>query len=115
VRVNGFDTLAITKLDVLDEFEEIRVCTGYLFEGALLEEMPADSRVLEACEPVYETLPGWARRPGSCASGAICPRARGATSSGSASSWAPRSGRVDRARPRPDRRPRPERSRTLVH
>ena len=59
VRLNGFDTLAITKLDVLDEFEEISVCTGYRFEGALLDEMPADSRVLEACEPVYETLPGW--------------------------------------------------------
>ena len=59
VRLNGFDTLAITKLDVLDELEEISVCTGYLFEGALLDEMPADSPVLEACEPVYETLAGW--------------------------------------------------------
>jgi adenylosuccinate synthase len=59
VRLNGFDTLAITKLDVLDELEEISVCTGYRFEGALLDEMPADTRVLEACEPVYETLPGW--------------------------------------------------------
>ena len=59
VRVNGFDTLAITKLDVLDELPEIPVCTGYRFEGETLEEMPADSSVLEACEPVYETLPGW--------------------------------------------------------
>ena len=62
VRLNGFDTLAITKLDVLDEFDEISVCTGYLFEGAVLDEMPADSRVLEACEPVYEKLPGWRSR-----------------------------------------------------
>jgi adenylosuccinate synthase len=59
VRLNGFDTLAITKLDVLDEVDEIRVCNGYRFEGRTLDEMPADSRVLEACEPVYETLPGW--------------------------------------------------------
>ena len=59
VRINGFDTLAITKLDVLDELPTIPVCTGYRFEGETLEEMPADSSVLEACEPVYETLPGW--------------------------------------------------------
>jgi len=59
VRLNGFDTLAITKLDVLDELAEISVCTGYRFEGQPLDEMPADSWVLAACEPVYETLPGW--------------------------------------------------------
>ncbi len=59
VRVNGFDTLAITKLDVLDEQETIPVCTGYRFEGETLRELPSDSSVLEACEPVYETLPGW--------------------------------------------------------
>jgi len=59
VRVNGFDTLAVTKLDVLDELEAIPVCTGYRFEGQTLEEMPSDTGVLEGCEPVYETLPGW--------------------------------------------------------
>ena len=59
VRVNGFDTLALTKLDVLDERDTIPVCTGYRFEGETLAELPADTRVLEACEPVYETLPGW--------------------------------------------------------
>jgi adenylosuccinate synthase len=59
VRVNGFDTLAITKLDVLDELETIPVCTGYRFEGATFAEMPADTSVLEACEPVYERLAGW--------------------------------------------------------
>ena len=59
VRVNGFDTLALTKLDVLDALETIPVCTGYRFEGENLEEMPADTRVLEGCEPVYETLAGW--------------------------------------------------------
>jgi adenylosuccinate synthase len=59
VRVNGFDTLALTKLDVLDALEEVKVCTGYRFEGELLTELPADMSVLEACEPVYESLPGW--------------------------------------------------------
>jgi adenylosuccinate synthase len=58
-RVNGFDALALTKLDVLDELAEIPVCTAYRFEGALLQDFPADIGVLEACEPVYETLPGW--------------------------------------------------------
>jgi adenylosuccinate synthase len=58
-RINGFDTLALTKLDVLDELEEVKLCTGYRFEGDLLTEMPADMSVLEACEPVYESLPGW--------------------------------------------------------
>jgi len=62
VRLNGFDTLAITKLDVLDELSEISVCTGYRFEGEALQELPADSQVLSACEPVYEKLPGW-RQP----------------------------------------------------
>jgi adenylosuccinate synthase len=59
VRVNGFDTLAITKLDVLDVLDAVPVCTGYRFEGETLTEMPSDSSVLEGCEPVYETLPGW--------------------------------------------------------
>jgi adenylosuccinate synthase len=59
VRVNGFDCIALTKLDVLDELEEIPVCTGYRFEGTTLDELPADVAVLEACEPVYERMPGW--------------------------------------------------------
>ena len=59
VRVNGFDTLAITKLDVLDELDAIPVCTGYRFEGETLGELPSDTFVLEDCKPVYEQLPGW--------------------------------------------------------
>ncbi|MGH9591979.1 MAG: adenylosuccinate synthetase, partial [Bryobacteraceae bacterium] len=57
--VNGFDTLMITKLDVLDLLEEIPVCVGYRLKGADVSEMPATYRALEAIEPVYETLPGW--------------------------------------------------------
>jgi len=59
VRVNGFDSLALTKLDVLDDLAEIKVCAAYRHEARTLEEFPADLSVLEACEPVYETLPGW--------------------------------------------------------
>ncbi len=59
VRVNGFDTLALTKLDVLDDLAEIKVCTGYRCEGGVVTEFPADLSLLEGAEPVYETLPGW--------------------------------------------------------
>jgi adenylosuccinate synthase len=57
--VNGFDTLFIMKLDVLDTLEEIPVCVGYRLHGAEVTEMPATYRALEAIEPVYRTMPGW--------------------------------------------------------
>ena len=59
VRVNGLDALALTKLDVLDGLDELQVCTAYRCRGATLTEMPGDVAQLAACEPVYETLPGW--------------------------------------------------------
>jgi adenylosuccinate synthase len=59
VRTNGLDGLALTKLDVLDGLETIDVCTAYRCGGRILTEFPADVRQLEACEPVYERLPGW--------------------------------------------------------
>jgi adenylosuccinate synthase len=58
-RLSGFDTLALTKLDVLDELAEIPVCTAYRFEGETFTEFPSDLSVLEGCEPVLEKLPGW--------------------------------------------------------
>jgi len=57
--VNGFDTLVITKLDVLDQHKEIPVCIGYKLNGKLTDEMPATYRALEAIVPVYENIPGW--------------------------------------------------------
>lgn len=57
--INGFDSLVITKLDVLDNFEEIRVCTGYRRNGMVSDEVPATTREMEAVEPVYETVRGW--------------------------------------------------------
>ena len=59
VRVNGLDALALTKLDVLDGLPELQVCTAYRCRGATLTEMPGDLAQLAACEPVYETIPGW--------------------------------------------------------
>ena len=58
-QVSGVDAWAITKLDVLDEMETIRVCVGYTCEGRRHETMPASARVLAACRPVYEDFPGW--------------------------------------------------------
>lgn len=57
--LNGFGSVALTKLDVLDALEEIKVCTGYEIEGERIETFPAVSRDLEKIKPVYETLAGW--------------------------------------------------------
>jgi adenylosuccinate synthase len=58
-RINGIDALAITKLDVLDGLDEIPICTAYRSGGTTLMEFPGDVAQLAACEPVYESLPGW--------------------------------------------------------
>ena len=57
--INGFSSVALTKLDVLDALDEIKVCTGYRIDGQDLESFPAVSQDLRRVEPVYETLPGW--------------------------------------------------------
>lgn len=59
VRVNGFTDLAITKLDVLDGLERLKVCVAYRFEGKVIEEFPKETEVFEKCEPLYEVLDGW--------------------------------------------------------
>jgi adenylosuccinate synthase len=66
VRVNGLDCLAITKLDVLDELEEIKVCVAYELDGKRCEHFPNNSRLLAGCSPIYETLPGWKRSTAEC-------------------------------------------------
>jgi adenylosuccinate synthase len=57
--VNGVDYWAMMKLDVLDGFETLKICTAYECDGVRYENMPASSRVLENCKPVYEEMPGW--------------------------------------------------------
>lgn len=59
VRLNGIEALAITHLDVLDQFDEIPVCVGYRMNGKEVPHLPNQIQELARCEPVYETLPGW--------------------------------------------------------
>ncbi|MBR8835472.1 MAG: adenylosuccinate synthase [Stigonema ocellatum SAG 48.90 = DSM 106950] len=59
VRINGIDCLAITKLDVLDELEEIKVCVAYEIDGERCEHFPRNARRFTLCQPIYKTLPGW--------------------------------------------------------
>ena len=59
VEVNGLDCLAITKLDVLDELEEIKVCVAYELNGERVEYFPDSSEDFGKCNPIFETLPGW--------------------------------------------------------
>jgi len=58
-RINGLDALALTKLDVLDGLDHIDICTAYRCGSRTLTEFPSDIGQLAACEPVYETMPGW--------------------------------------------------------
>jgi adenylosuccinate synthase len=58
-QVNGTEWLVITKLDVLDELEEIPICVGYEIDGKVTDEVPADVRGLESIKPVYTKLKGW--------------------------------------------------------
>lgn len=57
--LNSLDYLAITRLDILDSFEELKICVGYELNGKRVEGFPASLKGLEACVPVYEILPGW--------------------------------------------------------
>ncbi len=57
--INGISGLCITKLDVLDGLQEIKICVGYKLGHAELDVLPLDADDIAACEPVYETLPGW--------------------------------------------------------
>jgi adenylosuccinate synthase len=58
-RLNGFTQFALTKLDVLDNFKTIQVCTGYKLSGAIVNDFPAGIRELSSCTPVYESIEGW--------------------------------------------------------
>ncbi|MEP9397830.1 adenylosuccinate synthase [Mesorhizobium sp. KR2-14] len=59
VAVNGIKGIALTKLDVLDGLDEIKVCTGYMLDGELIDYLPASQGAQARVEPVYETLEGW--------------------------------------------------------
>lgn len=72
--LNGVDTVALTKLDVLSGISQIRVCVGYERDGRRLEGFPTCSRILDEVVPVYETLPGWKENIAGCTSFESLPR-----------------------------------------
>jgi adenylosuccinate synthase len=59
VRTSGINGLALTKLDILDGFDEIKVCTGYRLDGREIDYLPAGERAQGRVEPIYETVEGW--------------------------------------------------------
>ena len=66
--INGFKEIAITKLDVLDTFDEIKICIGYQCGKKLLKTFPTDVKTLETTVPLYETFGGWKTRTSSVTS-----------------------------------------------
>ncbi|MEW5963912.1 MAG: adenylosuccinate synthase [Pseudomonadota bacterium] len=60
-KVSGIDGIALTKLDVLDGFQEIKVCIGYRLDGEIVHRLPAGENAQARCEPVYETFEGWSQ------------------------------------------------------
>ena len=59
--INGVTGICITKLDVLDGLQEIKVCVGYRLDGKPVDILPLDADDIARCEPVYETFPGWSQ------------------------------------------------------
>lgn len=57
--INGVDYWAMTKLDVLDSLETIKICVAYECDGRTYESIPANTRILQECKPMYEEMPGW--------------------------------------------------------
>jgi adenylosuccinate synthase len=58
-RINGLTEIAITKLDILSSFDQIKICVAYDLDGQRIEALPNDLTVLARCLPIYEMLPGW--------------------------------------------------------
>ena len=66
VRINGLDCVAITKLDVLDTLEEIKVCVAYELDGETCDHFPNNATHFARCKPIYQTLPGWQKPTTEC-------------------------------------------------
>ena len=73
-RINGVDRIALTKPDVLEEFDEVLVCTGYKYKGETLKSFPPEPWILEKVTPVYRTLPGWRNSVRGASDAAVLPR-----------------------------------------
>jgi adenylosuccinate synthase len=59
VRINGFNSIAVTRLDILDVIPRLKICTDYTLDGRTIDYFPASISALGKCQPVYEELPGW--------------------------------------------------------
>ena len=59
VRLNSLNSLVITKLDVLSGLDPIKICNGYQYQGQVIDEFPTELEILEKCQPIYESMPGW--------------------------------------------------------
>jgi len=59
VRINGMDSMVLTKIDVLGDFDKIKICTSYKHNGETIKEFPVSLEILENCIPVYEEMEGW--------------------------------------------------------
>jgi adenylosuccinate synthase len=58
-RINGFTGIALTRLDVLDSFDSLKICVSYLLDGKTIREFPSSIPELERCQPIYEDIEGW--------------------------------------------------------
>jgi adenylosuccinate synthase len=65
-RVNGLSALAVTRLDVLSGYDELRICTQYELDGETTDRYPVDTDAFSRCKPVYETCPGWTEETSGC-------------------------------------------------
>jgi adenylosuccinate synthase len=73
VRTSGINGLALTKLDILDGFDEIKVCTGYRLDGREIDYLPGGEHAQAKCEPIYETVAGWREKTANARSWADLP------------------------------------------
>ncbi len=73
VKISGINGIALTKLDILDGFEEIKICTAYRLDGKLVHHLPASQGAQTRVEPVYESFPGWEGATGGARSWADLP------------------------------------------
>lgn len=58
-QINGFNAAAVTRLDILDSFPSLKICTAYKVDDVIYNRPPASSTLLERCQPVYQEVPGW--------------------------------------------------------
>ena len=76
IQINGISGLCVTKLDVLDGLETLRICVGYKLNGEVRDILPVGAETLADCEPIYEDLPGWKTRTVGVKNSTSCRRTR---------------------------------------